>query len=85
MKVGLFEVKSERDITAMLEALEETATPFVLYKDPGYVERIKEVDGARLKGAGLMGVITRQTPLEEIAFVVNRATFLVLRELMPSR
>lgn len=74
-EVGLFEVKGAADIAAMLGALEETAAPFVLYKDPGYTEPINDIDGARLKGAGLMGVITRQTSLEEMAFVVNRAFF----------
>ncbi len=74
-EVGLFEVNGHSDITVMLNLLEETATPFVLFKGPGYTEPVKKVDVARLKGAGLMGVITAQTSVEEMAFVINRAFF----------
>ncbi len=74
-EVGLFEVRGESDIAAMLNALEETAAPFVLYKDSAYVKPISDVAGARLKGAGMMGIINVHTPLEEVAFVVNRAFF----------
>ncbi len=74
-EVGLFEVTGHGDISNMLESFEETAIPFVLYKDSEFSEPIKEIDAARLKSAGLMGVIQRQTSVEEVAFVVNRAFF----------
>ena len=45
-------------LPTMIEALEETAIPFVLYKDSGFTESDKRgLDAARLKSAGLMGII----------------------------